>query len=107
LVAVVASDDDLSLLCVVWLFGCVLNSDDSDDRVTEINICFGVVFCFVIRVGKKVSDSSKIVICQIKIGETRSRKKSRVLSSVEIEHRQSVHLQCHVADRKKLMQYHF
>jgi hypothetical protein len=52
LVAVVASDDDLSLLSVVWLFGCVLNSDDSDDRVTEINICLGVVFCFVVTAGK-------------------------------------------------------
>jgi hypothetical protein len=40
----------------------------------------------MIRVEKKVSDSSKLVICQIKIGERRSRKNSRVLSSVEIEH---------------------
>lgn len=54
-----------------------------------------------IRVEKKVSDSSKIVICQIKIGETRSRKNSRVLSSVEIEHRQSVHLQFPVVEESR------
>ena len=54
-----------------------------------------------IRVAKKVSDTSAIVLCRIQLGETRPRKNSRVVSSVEIEHKKSVHLQFHVGNESR------
>lgn len=54
-----------------------------------------------IRVEQKMSDTSTIVFCQIQLGETRSRTHSMVLSSVEIDHKKSVHLQFPVGNESR------